>query len=95
MTTFNPPSTPEDAKRIEAFVTKIERLFSTLYVRWQDEKEHEGIAEYGARLAREFPDGWTLLGMSKKPFGCKFTIGTTAEYLIYATSRVYGWKRTK
>lgn len=95
MSKFNPPSTPEDAKRIEAFASTIENLFFTLYGRWQDEKDHEDIAEYGTRLAREFPAGWTLVGMSKRPFGCKFTIGTTAEYLLYATSSAYGWKRTK
>lgn len=88
-------TTPENEKKILDFANKIEQLFFNLYERWQDEKEHEDINDYGARLAKELPEGWAIVKMSKSPFGIKFTIGTDAEYMIYATSKAYGWKRTK
>lgn len=93
MSTVKTATTPENVAKIEAFAAKIEQLFMNMYDRWLDEKDHEDIKEYGDRLARELPEGWKVEGMTKRPFGVKFSIGTDALYTIYLTSTAYGWKR--
>lgn len=47
----------EIEKKLREFVNNNQQLLCNLYSRWQDEKEHEDIRDYGARLAKELPDG--------------------------------------
>jgi len=58
-----------------------------LYNRWQDEMEYEDIKDYQLPLnpiAKKF--GVTILKMTKKPFGCDFTVdGETYKITVSAT----------
>lgn len=87
------PTTPANIKRIEDTANKLMDLMITLSMRWRDEKGHEDIAEYGKRIAKDLPKGFTLQKMSKRPFGFVFDIGTDATYMIYVSGNQYGWKR--
>ena len=67
------------------FVLKNDDLLINLWSRWQDEKEYEDIADYGARIAKEFPEGWKLVKSHKRPFGVTFDTGK-AKFQIKVTS---------
>lgn len=94
-TTNKAPTSPELKAQIEQFFIKIEILFSNLYCRWQDEKEHEDFKDYSDRITKELPDGWTFVSMSKRPFQFSFSAGTDAVYAISVNSSTYQWKRLK
>lgn len=71
---------------IRTFVGKNENMLASLWARWQDEKEYEDINEYGARIAKEFPEGWKLLKSTKRPFGVHVEIdGLKWEISVTAT----------
>lgn len=79
---------------VTAFVEKLQDHICYLWARWQDEKEFEDINEYGASIAKNFPEGWKLIKSTKRPFGVTFSIGEEV-WVITATSRAVSWKRTK
>lgn len=79
--------------QVKAFVEKSTGLLASLYGRWQDEQEYEDINEYGARIAKEFPENWKLLGTTKRPFGVKVDTGTV-KFHITINSRHISWKVT-
>lgn len=81
-------------KVVGEFVNKNVQLIGNLWGRWQDEKEYEDINEYGARIAKEFPEGWKLVKTNKRPFGVVIAIGEE-HHQIAATSREIKWKRIK
>lgn len=87
------PTTPANLAKIEKFVNKILPKVANLAARWADESGYEDITDYQRVLAKSMPKGWAITGMTKRPFGFKFNIGTNAEYLIYSNTRVEGWKR--
>lgn len=87
------PTTPENLKRINSMLDALQDRVSYLTCRWMDEHEYEDIAEYGKVIAGDLPEGFTLLKMTKRPFGFHFSIGTEAVYAVISTSRKYGWKR--
>jgi hypothetical protein len=89
------PTAPDDLKRIQAMVDSMSNLMSQLYVRFQDEKDYEDINDYAVPFKKKLPKGFSLVKMSKRPFGFVFNIGTDALYLAYATSKAIGWKRIK
>jgi hypothetical protein len=76
--------------QIKEFAGKNQNLLEMLYSRWQDEKEHEDINEYGARLAKEFPPGWQLLSTHKRPFAFNIQVGELA-FKLSVTSRSISW----
>lgn len=86
-------TTPENLKRINAMVDSLAELLAQLWCRWQDEREYEDIAEYRAVIKAKLPKGFTMLTMSKRPFGFTFSIGTEAVYRVSVTARSYGWRR--
>ena len=88
-------TTPENIAKIEQFAHDIEKLFIGLYSRWQDEKEHEKIEDYAEPVKKFLPERFEIVGMAKRPFSLKFTIGTEAEYAIFVKAAAYGWSRTK
>lgn len=86
--------TVEISKAVEAFVSPRMNLLGNLWARWQDEKEYEDINEYGARIAKDFPEGWKLIKSSKRPFGVVVQI-EAEHWQISVTGRSIGWKRVK
>ena len=67
---------------------KSERV-AYLIARWQEEREHEDINEYRPHLQREAPDGVEITGMTKRPFGCRFSIDAERFVLkLFANGRV-------
>ena len=87
------PTTPADIKRINAMHLKLEPLMLSLYARWVTEKAFENINDYAEPIKKALPRGFTLLKMTKRPFGFKFSIGTQAEYAVILTSKAYIWVR--
>lgn len=79
---------------VGAFVNKNVDLLGSLWGRWQDEKEYEDINEYGARIAKEFPEGWKLVKTNKRPFGVTVMIGEE-RHQISVTGRSIKWSYTK
>jgi hypothetical protein len=69
-------------------------LLGSLWGRWQDEKEYEDVNEYGARIAKEFPEGWTLVKTTKRPFGVVIQIGEE-HHQVKVTGAGTRWKRIK
>lgn len=86
--------TVEISKSVQAFINTNQNLLGNLWARWQDEKEYEDINEYGARIAKQFPEGWKLLKSNKRPFGITVQI-EAEEWKISITGRSMGWKRVK
>jgi hypothetical protein len=80
-----------------ATTDKANRIFTAafgtmerLYGRWQDEKQHEDIRDYGASVAPHVDaEGGRFLEMSKKPFGFTFEVdGLTYSATINARNYV-------
>lgn len=44
-------------------------MICDLYFRWQDEKEHEDIKEYGKVIQKLMIPGSTVVDTAKRPFG--------------------------
>lgn len=84
----------EIEKKLREFVNKNQQLLCNLYSRWQDEKEHEDIRDYGARLAKELPEGWKLERTTGRPFRFTINLGPVT-YVISVTSRSISWKPQK
>ena len=57
--------------QLHAFVSEHQLLLRRLWRRWQDEREHEDINEYGKEIAKKFPEGWKLEKSMKRPFGVR------------------------
>ena len=59
-----------------------------LAMRWNDEKEYEDFNDYEASVQHRLPAGFTMIKMTKKPFGFHFNIsGDVATYRIFANVR--------
>jgi hypothetical protein len=84
----------EISKAIETFVSANQNLLGNLWGRWQDEKEYEDINEYGAVIAKNFPEGWKLIKSAKRPFGVTVQI-EQEQWQVSVTGRSMGWKRIK
>lgn len=89
------PTSPANQKLIHAMFAKISPLMSMLRARWADEKEHEDIADYAARIKKELPAGINLIAMTKHPFGFTFDVGTQATYKITTGANHVSWERIK
>jgi len=89
----SPKTSPENIKRIDEMFDKMANLVQQLACRWADEHEYEDIGEYRERLQREMPEGFSIVKMTKRPFGFHFKIGTDATYAVSCTSRQYCWTR--
>lgn len=87
------PTTPANIARINAAYNALQPLMVNLASRWADESQYEDIAEYGKLIAKELPEGFTLVKMTKRPFGFTFSIGTGAVYVVKMTRQSYEWKR--
>lgn len=66
-------------------------LFGYLWGRWQDESEHEDIADYQLRLEKYVTAaGLKIIKMTKRPFGFHAQFND----MVYAVTTT-GWKRIK
>tara|TARA_Y100001963_G_scaffold117777_1_gene163903 strand:- start:268 stop:1041 length:774 start_codon:yes stop_codon:yes gene_type:complete len=57
----------EEAASLFRESPEINNLFEYLYTRWNDEKDHENIADYVLAMQKEWPHD--IEGMTKRPFG--------------------------
>jgi len=76
------------------FFQRVESLMATLAGRWQDEGQYEDIKEYTKpiqEVANHY--GVTITGMTKRPFGCTFTVDGRTYKLTLSGSK-YAYKRT-
>jgi hypothetical protein len=81
------------AHPVTEFMVSNRDLIVDLYVRWLDESKYEDINDYGARLAREFPNGWILLKSNKRPFGVTVQIDKAIYRLSINSTQGMSWKR--
>jgi hypothetical protein len=87
------PSTPAEIDLINRTFDSLATLLGNLSARWADEHEYENLADYQARIAKDLPASISIVSMTKRPFGFKFTMGTNAVYHMFYGSRQAGWKR--
>jgi hypothetical protein len=87
------PTAPADLLRINQMFDKVAPTLDSLAARWQDESEYEDINEYGEAIQKLLPEGFTLIKMSKRPFGFDFSLGTQARYGVRAGAKAISWKR--
>lgn len=76
------------------FIEETHETLGRLWARWQDEKQYEDINDYGAVIAKKFPEGWKLLKTTKRPFGVDVLIGSE-KWQIRVTGKQITWKMAK
>jgi hypothetical protein len=77
----NPENITNKDKAIE-FFKKTQELMTTLWARWQDEKQYEDIKDYQMPLNTIATScGVTIMKMNKRPFGCDIQVGDQAFQL--------------
>lgn len=82
-----------EGTKVDNFVNAAEQTLCNLWSRWQDEKEYEDINDYAQPLlAAAEAVGLPAPVMTKRPFGCKFTLNNMT-FQVSVTSRSLGWKR--
>lgn len=90
------PTSEENKARINVMFESVADQVAYLAARWKDEGQYEDIADYKKAIEGKIVDkGIVITKMNKKPFGFNFTIGTEAEYRLYAKGRSVGWERLK
>jgi hypothetical protein len=87
------PTSPVNVQRIDAVYKANERLICSLANRWADEHEYEDISAYQEAIQEKLPEGFTIVKMTRRPFGFHFSIGTGAVYFMKAAARQYSWGR--
>ena len=89
------PTKPKDIEKINKMYSEIKPLVTNLYSRWLDEGQYEGLAEYEKVFAKALKKyDFTLVVMTKKPFGFKFKINNTdAVYTLSINNTQYKWLR--
>jgi len=91
MINTKPVQTPEAL----SFYKASQQTMEYLYGRWQDEKEYEDIKDYSKPLEGPAKTaGVNILRMTKKPFGCEFSVGPKVFRLEH-TSKHYAYKRIR
>jgi hypothetical protein len=92
---MNTPTKPKDIERINKMFWSLEELVGNLYGRWLDEHGHEDINDYKKIIEKQLKKHkFTLVGMTKKPFGFTFKINKSdAVYTITQTTKQYRWLR--
>ena len=78
-----------------AFFTQAQQLAENLYVRWQNEKDYEDIADYAKCFAQIAQDtGCTIVRGTKRPFGVVFAVlNSTRTFQLRVTNTQYSYKR--
>lgn len=82
------PGTPQAV----AFYEKAQPTMEYLAGRWQDEREYEDIADYAKPLQKlAKAAGVEIVKMTKRPFGCIFTVG--GKRFALTIGKYYAYKR--
>ena len=89
------PTTPKDIEKINKMYYEMQALVTNLYNRWIDEGGYESLSEYEKVFAKSLKKyNFTLVAMTKKPFGFKFKINNTeAIYSLAINGKQYKWFR--
>ena len=88
------PLTHEQTSIINDAFNKITDLMIQLYSRWLEESKYEDISEYQKVIERHVTDRIKVVGMSKRPFGFKFTIDDNdGVFGMFIKSNQFSWKR--
>lgn len=76
------------------FINSKLEFLGMLWGRWQDEKDHEDINDYGVAFEKSFPAdyGWKVIKCTKRPFGFVVQTGTEQRQ-VTVTARAVNWKR--
>jgi hypothetical protein len=78
------------------FFERIEEIMCELYGRWQDEKDYEDINDYSKPLEGAAKVSKVkILGMTKKPFGVRYSVGEKEFHAFIKGGRTYRYNRTK
>jgi hypothetical protein len=93
--TTHTPTTPANLARINKMFDGIMPLIENLADRWLDESEYEDINDYAPVIQKVMPKGFVITAMTKRPFGFRFHIGTSAEYSVTASRTATRWSRIK
>lgn len=76
------------------FFKAAHRTLAGLWWRWQNEKAYEDINDYRKTLAPyAHSAGVTIEKMTKRPFGCVFSIADGRRYQLSETGRKYSYQR--
>jgi len=82
--------TPEAVK----FFNDSAEMIIELYLRWQDEKDYENIADYADALDPMAEEaGVVIVKMNKRPFGCNFTVSGKTFRLSLSARGTLAYKR--
>lgn len=85
----------EPSKNARSFFDEAEKTFINLYMRWQDEKEHEDIKDYKIPIQTIADrNNCVIEKMTKKPFGCHF-VTDERTYALTVGVKGYEFKRIK
>lgn len=90
------PETKIEISKMFDTVT-LQDLMIQLAGRWMDEKKYEDIKDYAARIKKDLPSGFTIVKMTKRPFGFYFSHASMpdAVYQYFIKSDSLGWTRIK
>lgn len=84
-----------EGQKVDNFFLESVSLITSLYERWQDEKQYEKIEDYAAPLAPlAEKHGIKIDKMNKRPFGCTLSVNNR-KFAITVNSRFAEWKAVK
>ncbi len=90
---YTVPSPKENLVLIDKMTDDLGETLVNLAVRWHHEKEFEDINDYADAIKAKLPEGFKFIGMLKRPFGFKFSVGTFPAVYQITCGRHLGWKR--
>ena len=85
---------------VNVILLHCEKIFTSLYCRWQDEKANEDFKDYTdalmAKVMDVAPKGTKLVKGHKRPFGITIDIPNFPYKIkLVRNARSYGWKQVK
>lgn len=92
------PTPSEVTMQIDAMFSAKADLLANLAGRWADEHRYENINDYADVIRRGLRMEFTLVRMTKRPFGFEFTHSAVPGNLYAMTATASGrvvWKRLK
>jgi hypothetical protein len=81
--------------QIKLVYDNLKPTIGRLACRWMDESKYEDINDYQKVIEKELPMGFTVVKMTKRPFGFHFSVETGEVFSLSMNSRVYRLKRVK
>ena len=86
---------PEQERKEKALklYQRLQNLMLTLHARWQNEKKHENIIDYGVNIEKYVSEiGGEFVEMNKRPFGFTYKLAD-ATYQVMVRAGNYEYKR--